>query len=357
MAREKHLTAVHIGNFKRFSDFRVENLGQFNLVVGDNNTGKTSFLEALVVDENGAIWMTNLNSLIRTRTTHKCKDDLKFFTEHYNLLLNSDNNHEKVEVTLELEGKIDSYTLHKFDLERDIVKLTGLVRERILLQNNNKGFVFTKNEEVVVINDNESIDQATMDMGNFIPFIPFGLGYDLSLEKFFTNNIDNNVERRDKFIERLKVFIPEVQDVRIGQEVINIFEKGRNTPKPLHSFGEGSNKFFRILCEIVICEGKRLMIDEIDAGIHHTKFVRFWKAIMQAATEYDVQIFATTHNEECLTYFRLALEAEEMAAQRAHARVITLKLRKENKVRAKVYDFANLQIATELNHEIRGGGL
>jgi AAA15 family ATPase/GTPase len=56
MAREKHIVDLTIGNFKRFSDFEVKNLGQFNLIVGDNNTGKTSFLEALLLGENENIF-------------------------------------------------------------------------------------------------------------------------------------------------------------------------------------------------------------------------------------------------------------------------------------------------------------
>ena len=356
MAREKHLTSVHIGNFKRFRGLQVDNLGQFNLVVGDNNTGKTSFLEALLVSDNGAKWIGDLATCLAQRKNERYVEEaLTYLEVNFQLFLN-DNDEPKITLELNTLTQITNYRLEEFDVERDLPRLEGLEREKVLLMSNHKGFTFSKYDTIKVILDKDVVEDA-IDDNSFIPFIPFGLGYDKHLITFFAKKIDNNISKRQKFIENLKLFIPKVQDVRLGQDTINIFEEGRDYPQPLFTYGEGSTKLFRILCEIAICEGKRLMIDEIDAGIHHTKFVQFWKILIQAAKAYDVQLFATTHNEECLKYFQLALESEELEEERALARVVSLKVRKENKVRARVYDFEGMQTADELGHEIRGGGL
>ncbi|MCX7999370.1 MAG: AAA family ATPase, partial [Leptospiraceae bacterium] len=47
---EEHITYFKIENFKRFESLEVENIGQFNLIVGDNNVGKSSLLEALLFE-------------------------------------------------------------------------------------------------------------------------------------------------------------------------------------------------------------------------------------------------------------------------------------------------------------------
>jgi hypothetical protein len=67
--------------------------------------------------------------------------------------------------------------------------------------------------------------------------------------------------------------------LRDDNGIIMIDEDGRDTPAPLHDYGEGANKLFRILLQLTLCKGKRLMIDEIDAGIHHSRFAAFWKVI------------------------------------------------------------------------------
>ena len=46
MGKEQHLTYFKVENFKRFDSLELTDIGQFNLVVGDNNVGKTSLLES-----------------------------------------------------------------------------------------------------------------------------------------------------------------------------------------------------------------------------------------------------------------------------------------------------------------------
>ncbi|WP_165764121.1 AAA family ATPase, partial [Flavobacterium covae] len=62
-----HLTYFKVENFKKFDALEVKNIGQFNLIVGDNNVGKTCLLEALLVEVridddflSGLFYTTNL---------------------------------------------------------------------------------------------------------------------------------------------------------------------------------------------------------------------------------------------------------------------------------------------------------
>ncbi len=41
------LSSLEIRNFRAFHDLKIERLGRVNLIVGKNNVGKTSLLEAL----------------------------------------------------------------------------------------------------------------------------------------------------------------------------------------------------------------------------------------------------------------------------------------------------------------------
>ncbi len=47
---KEHLTYFKVENFKRFDSLELTDIGQFNLIVGDNNVGKTSLLEALTCE-------------------------------------------------------------------------------------------------------------------------------------------------------------------------------------------------------------------------------------------------------------------------------------------------------------------
>ena len=356
MAREKHIVDLVIGNFKRFADFEVKNLGQFNLIVGDNNTGKTSFLEALLLDGDDNIFeiITNLVSTVWVRSQEEISTPhVEFLYKNFFLFSNKSLGLSKLSIFMN-KGNGNEYKLYlrRFDQDKDLDILNPFEKEKLFTSEEViNELVFSINNKIV------TTLSPRIEVDSYYPFIAFGLGYDEHLIEFYSEYIDVNTTTRDLFIKRLKVLIPKVNDVRIGHDVINIYEEGMNTPMPLYTYGEGGNKLFRILCEITMCEGKRLMIDEIDAGIHYSRFKSFWRTIIQAAKAYDVQLFATTHNSECVEYFREVLEEEAMNDYQKLARIVSLKTKKDNSVKAIVHDFEAMKMANETNHELRGGGL
>ena len=41
-------------------------------------------------------------------------------------------------------------------------------------------------------------------------------------------------------------------------------------------------------------------MDEIETGLHHTVLSDVWRAVDEAAQQFDTQIVATTHSYECI---------------------------------------------------------
>jgi hypothetical protein len=75
---------------------------------------------------------------------------------------------------------------------------------------------------------------------------------------------------------------------------------------PLAVTGDGMIKLFNISVLVAASEGGVVLIDEIDNGLHHSVMQPFWKALLKMATDHNVRILATTHNDELL---RNAIEA------------------------------------------------
>jgi AAA15 family ATPase/GTPase len=63
-AEESMLRDLKIQNYRTFNDFHVDNLARVNLIVGTNNSGKTSLLEAvyLLVNQDNPECLLNLLS-------------------------------------------------------------------------------------------------------------------------------------------------------------------------------------------------------------------------------------------------------------------------------------------------------
>lgn len=64
-----HIESINIGHFRGIHNLAVESLNHINIIAGDNNSGKTSVLEALLLLRNPNDF-TNILRLARMRDTN-----------------------------------------------------------------------------------------------------------------------------------------------------------------------------------------------------------------------------------------------------------------------------------------------
>jgi AAA15 family ATPase/GTPase len=190
------------------------------------------------------------------------------------------------------------------------------------------------------------------------PFIPFGKGYGKELAEIYESNIeDAKKEIGETFINNMQNFIPNIDQILAKSKTgeIKIREKGLDIRVPLHQYGEGANKLFRILLQMSLNKGGRILIDEIDAGIHFSRFSKFWAIILKVAADNNIQLFATTHNLECVQFFKEVLEQDDFKKLASKARTITLFQTKDKQVQARTRNFEAFQEAIDEGYNIRGG--
>jgi hypothetical protein len=69
---------------------------------------------------------------------------------------------------------------------------------------------------------------------------------------------------------------------------------------PLGSMGEGIKRLLALSLNLVSCAGGYLLIDEIDTGLHHSAMTKMWELVVKTAERLDVQVLATTHSLDCV---------------------------------------------------------
>jgi AAA15 family ATPase/GTPase len=354
-----HFKNVDIINFRRFDKIELENLGQFNLLVGDNNVGKTSLLEALLFTHEKDEFIKNLIFAYIDRTNPKVLID-ENKVEKYPIPRNF------IDSFLKEKDAETSALQYAFQGERSewvykVKKLT-LAQLQVLLAVKS-GFDFkdylgfeSQNDlsfvELPIILKNILPDECIKS-----PLIPFGKGFHKSLSKVYSDEIDKKKTERMAFLENMKVFIPKIERIIVDtvSGEISIEEEGLEGASPLHQYGEGAIKLFRILVQLSLQKGKRVLIDEIDAGIHFSRFHMFWSVILKFANNNKTQIFATTHNLECVKYFNQILQQPEFFEYQARSRVITLRELPDGSVKAYTRVFSEFDYELDNNLEIRGG--
>jgi len=76
--------------------------------------------------------------------------------------------------------------------------------------------------------------------------------------------------------------------------------RGLEEPVPIGSLGEGTWRMLALAISIVSAQNGVLLVDEIDIGLHHTVIASMWRFVADVAREFGVQVFATTHSQDCV---------------------------------------------------------
>ena len=108
--------------------------------------------------------------------------------------------------------------------------------------------------------------------------------------------------------------------------MVKLSVRGFEEPLALATLGDGVVRMFQLAVALEYAavyarraeEGEYrsnvfpvLLIDEVEAGIHHTLHADLWRFIFGAARLLDVQVFATTHSWDCLKGFAEAIAEDE----------------------------------------------
>lgn len=330
-----HITKISVENFKQFENFEIQDMGLLNLIVGDNNIGKTTTLEMFLIVSDPEEYYRRLNYSYIERSKiipDKLPSSLK--SEYYYMID---------------ESFIKDFLNYNNPINPTFNLLSGRKIEKInvIIDESQNVLPFYKNLNFKRAKKNNQT--LTYSNSMTLPFLSYGKGYGKDLAMFFDNYIRKDRTLEIEFLENLGLFIQDVENVLLTADgAINIRVKENTVDKPLHSFGDGANKLFRILLLLTIHKGKMVLIDEIDSGIHFSRFKSFWEIIIKISLRDNTQIIATTHNLECINYFASALGSDS----KTKARVIQLS--KTNRLKSTTFDYSNFEFALKDNFELRG---
>ena len=372
-----HLTYFKVENFKKFDSLEVNDIGQFNLIVGDNNVGKTCLLEALLFDEDEKQLISNFwigltkrglrfqieevtkkmsNSSITETLYPKENYFLKYIFGKlntglkFNFSQTNKNSYTSIyigdEVEVSLEANRNENKINKIESQlAKGIKLVDFYNQFISFDN---GKIFLKNVSKFfwIYDYNENIL-------NF-PLISFN---DTPLEEETIRIYETLRTKQEKeiLLNALKV----VNDKIVGidfrgsfndlKSVFLIIYEDQDEFFPLNFMGDGFKRIFYIVLKMLSLRGKRILIDEIEIGVHYSKMKDFWVNIFKVCKELDVQLFATTHSNECIEAF---MEASKEINEK-NIRLIRLQENKDKSIKAICYKEEYIEYMVESNTEER----
>ena len=123
---------------------------------------------------------------------------------------------------------------------------------------------------------------------------------------------------------------------------------GRRERVPLGTHGDGIHRLLALSLGLVRAAGGFLLIDEIDTGLHWTVMDDMWRLVVETARESSMQVFATTHSFDCIRGLSALVESRPDLAGEVSIHKIGRAIRK-----AVDLDADDVKAVVEQNIEVR----
>jgi hypothetical protein len=314
--RLKHESLL-IRGYRGFKELKLDRLSRVNLIVGKNNVGKTSVLEALRL-----YWYPGsspvLFELLESRDQidpgvfYPRESRIRPLPAHYLFHIRPGQNYpNNPTIELQSEGSSD-YRLSIVLTTSSIEFQSGHDTFILPISDMNRLSRIRASGEVL-----EGFDSTPT--GQLAPcfFVSAnGLGA-ARVEALWDAVALTSLER--EVVSGLHLISPGIEGLVLkpvvegsGVRVPFVKLAGLDTPVSLRSLGDGVNRLFATSLALANASDGVLLIDEAENGLHYSVQPQLWKLIFERARRLNVQVFATTHSYDCIKAFEeAARESEE----------------------------------------------
>lgn len=365
-----------IEGFRGFRNLSISQLGRVTLITGENNTGKTSVLEALRLHTQNSA-PSAIYSILESREEYLRKfSDTQLVSEaegdfHVSALFHG------YPGLLEESGTIKISTGGNGPSPRKLTLKVDWLGEEIDTQGNRVLVAAAENSmgksdlvpTLVAITEEteyrwrlEGLAQHSRRLSR-LPH-PHSVRMPCAVvsangraETETLGNLWDAIALTDsesEVVNALRIIDPSISavsmvggDSRYSSKTAIVRSDHFSRPVQLRSFGDGLNRVFTIVLSLLNAQGGILLVDEFENGLHHTVQLDAWRMIFKLARSLDVQVFATSHSWDAVEAFQKA------AAETPVVGVLMRLIRRGGDVFATSFSEDNLRVATREKIEVR----
>lgn len=327
----KHLDNITIHKFRGIQNLHLQKLGQINLLVGVNNSGKTSVLEAI----SSYCAPLDLREWLRIARQREGDVVLRYPTIDALLWLFPQNGSAtkdslyKGEILISGSGNFPVTQLRAVCQKTESIQVSGNIRshqkindsvaesedelleiqqglslelnvstERIDLfgkQEIFESFQLWENERVIpgYKHENLTLPVATVT--------PFSHRTEVLQARLLTEaRMANFKSEVLKLLQYMDSGIIDIEILTPQRRPIIYVQHKQSGLAPLSTFGDGIRRLFFIALKLAKVKGGILLIDELEVSIHTEALQRSFNWLVEWCILMDVQLFATTHSLEAI---------------------------------------------------------
>lgn len=321
---EMMIKELKIERYRGLKDVLLQDIGQINILIGANNSGKTSVLEAVQLLKSKDI-IANLFSVSVKREPGSYARLIGSYSKYdaLNRSLPIGQEERKIGISALLDDRSVDISVKGHETKCDIGLLEISSREERL-----KGFPDNGNVNAISGEYSFSIDKKSLSCNEFtIPEMGVfrsdagkvgGIGkvddeffkaryicpgdiYNGSYIKSFIKGLP--VDEKNDLIALLRLFDRKIKNIETsinGESRQILVEDEDGVIKPLSVYGDGMKRVFSIASTLVEMKNGALLVDEFDVGIHKSAINGFVEFLCDSARKNQTQVFLTTHSGDAI---------------------------------------------------------
>lgn len=347
------MKSLYIKNYKLFEELTISKFSRVNLIWGLNNTGKSTILEAISLYANKGR-LSELYKILKTRG-----EDVSALQGIREVSIHDELNSFLPLITnysIELLSR-EGLTIGESRTDGTSLRLKLVKRYRIPSGRDSSESIdaykiktipyYEEPEEITFEDCFPALKAETVPESEsyYIQFSGRGLqpnplkrALDTVPCKYMTcrssqfDDIDelwNAISMTDyeKYVlDALRIIEPGIARFNVLSEkktssrpefIPYVLLENNDRKMRLSAMGDGINRVMMIVLSLINCRNGYFLLDEFENGLHYTVQLKLWKIIFELAEKLNVQVFVTTHSNDCIGSFsKVALQKNDGIAIR-----------------------------------------
>jgi energy-coupling factor transporter ATP-binding protein EcfA2 len=373
------IDSLKIYGFRGFSELTIPTFGKVNLITGKNNAGKSSLLEAIrILVTRGSL--DTIQSILNYREeNNEAVDHDRDFSEvdfgpYRNLFTGlPDFSSGSTKFVINASSRISSipsklsvsaiWAMKQVDAEKGGISYESTPPDRFGDPGGVPALETIADERRRLL-PLDSVRKRFLGMSQFAGDVS-ELARCVYLDPFSSRSTGQLgvlwdaialTDAQDEVVKALQLISPDIQAVsmigsgesRLRSRTAIVRSQQFDSPLPLRTFGDGVNRLFGIVLSLCNARNGVLLIDEFENGLHHSVQTSIWKTIFRLASDLNVQVFATSHSQDCVRAF------QEAATDSPQNDGVLIRLtRKGDVVLPTTFKERELEIVTQNEIEVR----
>ncbi|MBN2180970.1 MAG: AAA family ATPase [Sedimentisphaerales bacterium] len=347
---------IKIRNLRAITELEIENLGQVNLFVGQNNCGKTTLLEALFFLIGATNPKLPINANIFRGLGFLRNEWWETFFHNFdstsNIIVSGTVSNSKEEQKLVIRPVIEKQIFAE-SVSPDMVSINvnggdskpAFRHEGLELLFTSSHDPTIKTQSRIILKEDQLLTEGTRESSIRGVFVGPSTKFDWT-PRF------SSIQRKKKINElilSLKEIDPSIIDIRLNDVRILEVDVGLSGLIPVNLLGGGVLNFLSVALAMLDSKDGIVLIDEIENGLHYSTLHKLWQLIFSWSQDLNVQVFITSHSNECVKAFNNSVDKTLFGSEAKMFRIE----RKDEIFRAVEYSKENLSESIESNWEVR----